>query len=347
MRWADVATILLSLGHAVAQAPPASFVHRASPLLGSVVGAARAAKSSTLRGCAARSLELIAKALCNAAGAKEAADGVGAGSAGGVGFVVRGGEGSSTRDEAVQQLLRFLTTSLRGAYGHKQQLVEARRVQLPALHACAMFVTLPPMIPPQMGGTPHSGCSNPGDSRRCRAPWELSHTYKSVRPLLWTGSLLHGLLQLMQADVLAAKSQPAPQQPTAAERGGGAEGSSGGRMAAAVAVDLAAVAEETYRHRQLMGVAHAVLAAFVAPRGPPPFGLLPLLAAVLPLGLSSYPLLRFRAMEAVRATRARAGAAEPYTRPATDTVRAAAQLAPAAPRNVHRRRDCSSASLRL
>ena len=46
-----------------------------------------------------------------------------------------------------------------------------------------------------------------------------------------------------------------------------------------------------------MGVCHAVLGSLLALRGPPPTGLFPLLAALLPLALSSYPLLRFRTME--------------------------------------------------
>ena len=55
----------------------------------------------------------------------------------------------------------------------------------------------------------------------------------------------------------------------------------GGAPVASAPVDLASVAEETYRHRQLMSVVHAVLGSLLAMRGPPPTGLFPLLAALL------------------------------------------------------------------
>ena len=227
---ADVATAVLCLGYAAAHAPPAQLAPRATPILTTILAAAKSARGEALRGCAAKALELLAKVLCshpNCAASCQA----------------------GTRDEAVELLLRFLSSSLRSAYDHKQQLRAARRLQLPALHASALLISLPPRPPPKTCAT-----------------------------------LVQGLLQILQADVLAARAPP--------EQGGPPNGATDFRP-----VDLQAVAEETYRHRQLMGVCHAVLGSLLALRGPPPTGLFPLLAALLPLALSSYPLLRFRTME--------------------------------------------------
>ena len=232
----DAATVLLSLGHAAAHAPPASISQRAAPLLGTFIASAKSARGEALRSCAARAFELLAKVLCSLAGNSNNNN------SGGAGFHF-GSPAAATRDEAVELLLKFLSASLRGAYDHAAQLVAARRLQLPALHACALLVSLQP-----------------------RAPARIS------------AAMVQSLLQLMQADVLAARAE------------GGAVGSH--------PADLQAVAEETFRHRQLMSVSHAVLASLLEMQGPPPSGLFPLLAAVLPLGLSSYALLRFRAMEA-------------------------------------------------
>ena len=237
---ADTATALLCLGHATAHASTASLGARATSLLTTIISSSKSARGEALRGCAARSLEHIAKVMCSRQGSTPNAQ---------------------ARDDAVELLLRFLAASLRGAYDYKMQLTAARRLQLPALHACALLVSLPP-----------------------RAPAKVCAT------------MVQSLLQLMQADVLAAGYTPsAPPEPALSSDGL----VGGGAPVASAPVDLASVAEETYRHRQLMSVVHAVLGSLLAMRGPPPTGLFPLLAALLPLALSSYSLLRFRSMEAV------------------------------------------------
>ena len=239
----DTATALLAIGHATAGAPAAALGARATLVLTTIIAASKSARGDALRGCAARALELIAKVICSASAAQyDTPDSSG---------VRVSPPAAQTRDEAVDMLLRFLAASLRGAYDHQMQLTAARRLQLPALHACALLVSLPPRPP----------------ARIC-------------------AQMVQSTLQLMQADVLAAK---APPEPSATPDGQGVGGGP---------VDLAAVAEETFRHRQLMSVIHAVFSSLVAMPGPPPTGLFPLLAAVLPLALSSYSLLRFRAMEA-------------------------------------------------
>ena len=234
----DVATAILCLGHAAAHAPPAVAAARAETLVGIIVTAAKPAKGHVLRGCAARALELVAKVLTSSGG---------------------GTNVSGTRDDAVDMLLRFLSASLRRAYEYRQQLAEARRLQLPALHAIAQLIALPPRISPKTAS-----------------------------------AVVQSLLQLMQADLLAAGPRQAapptsPGRPSSSAGGTAKEGDSGA---------LAAAPDEKYRHRQLMGVCHTTLHSLLVLHDPPPCGLFPLLAAVLPLGVSSYPVLRFRAMEA-------------------------------------------------
>ena len=62
---ADVATALLCLGHASAQAPVSALAPRATPLVVAILTAAKGAKGAALRGSSARALELLAKVLAS------------------------------------------------------------------------------------------------------------------------------------------------------------------------------------------------------------------------------------------------------------------------------------------
>ena len=130
----------------------------------------------------------------------------------------------TARDEVVEMLLRFLTASLRGAYDQRQQLAAARRLQLPALHACALLVQLPPRPPPKL-----------------------------------LNAIVQGLLQLLQADVLAAKPAAPVSDEDARHDASTAAPPSGvvaGVLAAARST-AAAAAAEAHQDRKLMGVCHA------------------------------------------------------------------------------------------
>jgi hypothetical protein len=126
----------------------------------------------------------------------------------------------TARDEVVELLLRFLTASLRGAYDQRQQLAAARRLQLPALHACALLVQLPPRPPPKL-----------------------------------LNAIVQGLLQLLQADVLAAKPASHASEEDARHDASPAAPPNG--VVAAARSAAAAAAAEAHQDRMLMGVCHA------------------------------------------------------------------------------------------
>ena len=182
---AELATGLLCLGHAAARAPPALLEPRANAIVASMLAAAKAGRSEALRGCAARALELIAKVCLQPppflgrlppTATRSTASPlhsrsrppppqlIAASSSDHPQVLTQPLKDSKqarrllmshqcalgARDEVVEMVLRSLTASLRGAYDLKAQLAAARRLQLPALHACAMLVMLPPKPPPKL-----------------------------------------------------------------------------------------------------------------------------------------------------------------------------------------------------